>query len=502
MNTVTIAWSAVAGAALAMAGAHGALWLLNRRARASLAFCVVALAVCGLAITELGMMHSASAAEFGWWARWFHLPNFFAVVGLVAYVHLEFGTGRAWLAGLIVALRTLLLGLNLVLEPNVNWSQISALHTISFLGEPVSVVGSAVVRLPAQWIGTLSSLLLIAYVADALASAWRRRDAETRRKSAVVCGGILAFVTLAILESQLVVWGVLRMPVVIAPLFLILVAAVTYETSRAIVAAVRMEREAARLRDELAHVSRVNMVGQLSSALAHELTQPLTSILADAQAARMMLEDGKVDLPELLAILTDICAADRRADEIVQRVRAFMKRGRSELRPVSLEAVAHEVLALVQTEAAAQRIALEISMPERLPPVRADRVQLAQVLLNLVVNAMDSVASGRAAERKVRIEARHDAGHVEVAVVDSGIGIADDLFPRLFDAFVTTKQAGLGLGLALSKSIVQAHGGDLQASNNAGGGATLRFTLGTDLPQPEIAEAAPDRFLTTRDDAR
>jgi signal transduction histidine kinase len=480
MNTVTILWSSVAGAALAIAGAHGALWVLDRHRLANLAFGVVALAVAGIAIAELGMMHSASAAEYGAWVRWFHLPNFFAVVGLVAFVHLQFGTGRAWLAGLIVGLRAVLLGLNFVLDPNVTWSEISSLRTMAFLGEPVAVVGSAVVRQPAQWLGTLASLLFIVYVADALVSALRAPDREFRRKALVICGGMLAFITLAIVESQLVVWNLLHMPIVIAPPFLILSGAITYEVCRAIVASVRMEREAARVRDQLAHVSRVTTLGQLSGALAHELKQPLTAILADAQAAQALLKAGNANVPELLEILADICAADARADSIIERARALMKRSDSELQATSLDAVAADVLALVKTDAVKRGITTELSLPESMPQVRADRVQLSQVLLNLVLNAMDSVAANAVGERTVRIEVRHGGGaHVEVAVVDSGTGIPDHVFPRLFQAFTTTKQEGMGLGLVLSRTIVRAHGGDLRAENNAGRGATFRFTLAT-----------------------
>jgi two-component system, LuxR family, sensor kinase FixL len=296
----------------------------------------------------------------------------------------------------------------------------------------------------------------------------------------VICGAMLAFVTLAILESQLVVWNVLRMPIVIAPLFLILSGAITYEVSRAIVASVRLEREAARVRDQLAHVSRVTTLGQLSGALAHELKQPLTAILADAQAAQALLKAGNGNVPEVLEILADICAADARADSIIERARALMKRSDSELQATSLGAVAADVLALVRTDAVRRGITTELSLPESMPPVRADRVQLSQVLLNLVLNAMDSVSGDTLRERKVRIEVRHSgASHVEVAVVDSGAGIPDDVFPRLFQAFTTTKHEGMGLGLALSRTIVRAHGGDLRAENNAGRGATFRFTLVT-----------------------
>ena len=122
-------------------------------------------------------------------------------------------------------------------------------------------------------------------------------------------------------------------------------------------------------------------------------------------------------------------------------------------------------------------VTLEHSLPQGMPQVRADRVQLSQVLLNLVRNAMEAVSAQRSSERKVRIEARVNASQVEVAVIDSGTGIPEDLLPNVFDAFVTTKQAGLGIGLALSRAIVEAHGGDLRAQNNAGRGATFRFTL-------------------------
>jgi C4-dicarboxylate-specific signal transduction histidine kinase len=133
---------------------------------------------------------------------------------------------------------------------------------------------------------------------------------------------------------------------------------------------------------------------------------------------------------------------------------------------------------MVRGNAIAQGISVELSLPPDLPQVRADRVQLSQVLLNLVVNAMEAVCAPGAGERKVRIQARHGvAGQVELAVVDSGGGIPAEMMPRLFDAFVTTKQAGLGIGLALSRAIVQAHGGELRAENNAGAGATFRFTL-------------------------
>jgi signal transduction histidine kinase len=477
MNAVTMLWAGVAGVALTLAGVYGSLWLLDRRRPASLAFCAVAIGVAGLSIAELGMMHSASPAEYGRWVRWFHLPNFLVVAGLVAFVQLEFGTGRLWLATLIVGLRLLLLAVNFLVQPNVTWSEISSLRTMSFLGEQVSVVGSAVLRQPVQWAATVASLLFVAYVADALLGAWRLGERETRRKALVICGGILTFIALAILESQLVVWNVVQMPVIVAPPFLVLMAAITYELSRGMVASARMEREAQLLRDQLAHLARVDTVSQLSASLAHELRQPLTAILANARAGQAMLASGKAEVPELQDMLADIYVDGRRAEDIIQRTRALVKRSEIQFQGVSLAAVARDVLVLLRADAIQRGVTLEASVADAIPEVRADRVQLSQVLLNLIVNAMDAVCAESARERRVMVQAKRGRAHVEVAVADSGPGIPGDIVHRIFDSFVTTKPTGLGVGLAVSKAIVEAHGGQLWAENNPGNGATFKFTL-------------------------
>jgi len=160
-----------------------------------------------------------------------------------------------------------------------------------------------------------------------------------------------------------------------------------------------------------------------------------------------------------------------------------MRRSHSELRPVAVGALVGEVLTLVERDAVKQGVTLEVRLAEGLPPVQVDRVQVSQVLLNLLVNGIEAVAAAPGKERWVRIEAsRGAAGRVEVAVIDSGPGIAPDLLPRLFDAFVTTKQGGLGIGLALSRTILQGHDADLLAQNNPGGGATFRFSLAASHP--------------------
>lgn len=477
MDAVVILWAGVAGTAITLAGVHGFLWLLDRRTSASLAFCVVAVSVAGISLAELGMMDSTSPAAYGAWVRWFHLPNFLAIVGLIAFVRLEFGTGRLWLAATVVALRTVLLALNFILQPNANWSEITSLRTVTFLGEQVQVVGSAVVQ-PFQWVATVANLLFIAYVADAFIQALRKGDPELRRKALVICGGILAFLAVAIVEAQLVVWGVVHMPVVIGPPFLILMVAITYQLSRDFVRSTRDAREAQRLRNDLAHVARVNTMSQLSASLAHEINQPLTSILLNAQAAQRMLEAEKPDLAEIRAILADIGADDRRAATIIDRARELLRNKSVEPAVVSVQAIAKEVAALVRSDTIERGINLEASLPDDAPSVRGDRVQLSQVILNLVVNAIDAVSAPENRERRIRLGMRNaEPNVVEVAVADSGTGVAPTLLPRIFDAFVTTKPTGLGIGLSVAQDIVVRHGGRLWAENNPEGGATFRFTL-------------------------
>jgi two-component system sensor kinase FixL len=155
----------------------------------------------------------------------------------------------------------------------------------------------------------------------------------------------------------------------------------------------------------------------------------------------------------------------------------LVKRSEIQFQGVSLAAVARDVLVLLRADAIQRGVTLEASVADAIPEVRADRVQLSQVLLNLVVNAMDAVCAESARERRVMVQAKRGRAHVEVAVADSGPGIPGDIVHRIFDSFVTTKPTGLGVGLAVSKAIVEAHGGQLWAENNPGNGATFKFTL-------------------------
>jgi len=237
------------------------------------------------------------------------------------------------------------------------------------------------------------------------------------------------------------------------------------------------EREIERQRNELAHVTRVSTVGQLAASLAHELNQPLGAILRNAEAGELFLHDPAPDLDELRAILADIRQDDQRAGAVINRMRALMKQRDPERHRLDLRLVVDDLFALVNADAEKRRVRLALETDPALPPVPGDRVQLQQVVLNLLLNAMDALEATPPARRLVTVRARPVGATVEVAVSDTGPGIPADTLSRVFEPFFTTKPAGLGMGLAISRNIIEAHGGRLWADSNEAGGATFTLTL-------------------------
>jgi PAS domain S-box-containing protein len=239
----------------------------------------------------------------------------------------------------------------------------------------------------------------------------------------------------------------------------------------------RVERELAQQRLQLAHVARVSSMGQLASSLAHELNQPLGAILRNAEAAELLLADPSPDLDELRAILADIRSDDRRASDVIDRMRAMIKHRGIEREPLDLSRLAAEVIAILRPDADLRGVRLVLESGPTVPAVDGDRVQLQQVLLNLLLNAMDAVEGRPRGERRVSVPVRTQGATVEVSVSDNGPGIRPEMLPRVFEPFYTSKPNGLGMGLPIASTIVEAHGGRLRAENGPTGGAVFSFSL-------------------------
>ncbi|HOX55275.1 MAG TPA: ATP-binding protein [Candidatus Paceibacterota bacterium] len=256
-------------------------------------------------------------------------------------------------------------------------------------------------------------------------------------------------------------------------------------------------REAQELRSSLARSGRVTLLGQLASALAHELSQPLGAILRNAEAAELMLGMPSPDWEELRAIVKDIRTDDQRAGQVIDRLRSLLKRRSLDLQPVALDDVIAEVLSLVQSDAAARRVKLGYFAAPGLPSTRGDRIHLQQVLLNLLLNAMDALGEAATKEPRVQVAVgRAGDGGVEVRVCDNGPGIPGELLERLFEPFFTTKTNGMGIGLPVSKTIIEAHQGRIWAENRPEGGACFCFTLPVNSGEAQGAKS--DKRLTAR----
>ena len=603
MSYITILWSSCAAAALLLALLHGLAWTYDRRAYANLAFAVAAVCLCSGAALELAMLHARTPQEWGDLVWWIQLPIFGLVVGIALFLRLYLRAGRPWLLVSLIALRSVILLLNLVSDPNINFERIDSIRQIDFLGEQVTVVASAVTG-QYQWLALIAVLLFPLFVVDVGITVWRRNGAGDRRVVAVIVAPVLVTVALSSVLTQLVIFRVVELPILLVPPFLIALTAMAVELSRDVLRASRLardlreserrldmaasaagaglwawdaatgrvwatarardamgltldrdiavsdilsrahvddlpevkaaveqavkgggehalqfrvaspeggtrwvvmsgtvdvqdngepelargvvrdvtsqrqaEEEVNELRQKLAHAGRVTMLGQLASALAHELSQPLSAIQHNVETAQILLGRNPVDMSLLREIIDDVLRDDRRAADVLQRLRTWLKQGRINMEVVRVHELAQDVVALVRADATTKHIAIDIAVPGTLPPVRADRVHLSQVLLNLIMNAIEAVNAGEGLQRRVSIEAHVDEDRCcEISVTDTGPGIPPDQLDRIFEPFVTAKANGMGIGLSISRSIVEAHGGRLWAENGARG-ATFHFTV-------------------------
>jgi len=240
----------------------------------------------------------------------------------------------------------------------------------------------------------------------------------------------------------------------------------------------RAEMDAERSRQELAHVSRVSTVGEMTASLAHQLNQPLAAIMTNAQAGTRILNSARPDVDEVRAILVDIVKDDRRASDVIQRLRDLLRKGELEMTKVNVAAAIRDVVDLVSSEALIRNITVSLQFGEEPVCVRGDRVQLQQVILNLLHNAMDALRDSTDSVCRVEIGCRrNEQQHVIVTVHDSGPGLRPGSEESIFEPFYTTKANGMGLGLSIARSILEAHGGEIRAANDSIRGARFEFFL-------------------------
>jgi PAS domain S-box-containing protein len=238
------------------------------------------------------------------------------------------------------------------------------------------------------------------------------------------------------------------------------------------------EQALRKARAELAHVTRLTTLGELTASITHEVNQPLGAVVAEAEACLRWLGHGTPNLDEARQNVERIIKNGHRASEVIRRVRALSKKTDPQLAPLDINGVVNEVIALVQRELVSHRVSLQLELAPALPLVLADRIQLQQVLINLVMNGIEAMQAVPDRQRELAIRSHQgEADQVLVTVKDSGVGITAEDAGRLFNAFFTTKTGGMGMGLSICRSIIEAHRGQLSASDNVGPGATFQFVL-------------------------
>jgi two-component system sensor kinase FixL len=608
VNWITIVWSMNAAACFTLGAIYFVVWCKQREDWVHLLLSASAIAAAGVAGFELAMLHANTVAQYEALIRWIHVPVWVLTLSFVGFVRLYLRAGRGWLAWSICGLRTLVLILNFILTPNINFLAITRIrHLACWGGEIVSLP----VGVPSRWgvLSLASLLLLLIFSVDATLAVWRRGD----RRHALVIGGSMIFGTILAGHVPLVIWGILNVPFFLSFAYSGIVLAMGYELSNDMLRAaqlakqleaseaelresqqrmelaenaaelgmwmwdivrneiwltdqgralfgfqpsekldvdrfrsrlhpedresvfraienslrtgaeyrseyrvllpngqlrwiagrghvefngdgqpVRMrgasldvtkrkqaEEQAARHRNEMAHLSRVSTLGELSGSIAHELNLPLSSILSNAQAAQRVLAHSDADVTEVRDILSDIVSEDKRAAEVIQRLRQWLKKEQVQQHPLQINEVVEDVLKLIRGDLVNQKVTVDTELAPHLPIVTGDPVQLQQVLLNLVVNACDAMTDCKTPDRRLLIRTGIENGSraVTVSVMDRGSSIPEEKIEQIFDPFFTTKAKGMGLGLSVCRTIIAAHRGKLWATNNPDCGATFHFSL-------------------------
>jgi signal transduction histidine kinase len=310
---------------------------------------------------------------------------------------------------------------------------------------------------------------------------WRQLRRWRVAESALPAGSVVRF-------REFSVWERYRTAIILTTSVLVLqsmlIASLVFERRRRRLAEVDSRRHLA----AMAHLDRRAAMGELATSLAHELNQPLNAILQNAGVAKMLLSANAVppELGEMADIINDIRKDDIRASEVIRRMRGLLQKHELESHQVNLNEVAQETAAIVGPDAKARDVQLEMVLADGVRPIMGDRVHLQQVVLNLLINAMDAVGTMPTERRRVRLWTTQSNSEVRLAVTDRGTGIPVDRVSDIFEPFFTTKDAGgMGMGLAISRSIIEAHDGRIEAENNADGGATVSFSVPIRLDRAE-----------------
>jgi signal transduction histidine kinase len=476
MSPLVVAWSMCASACLMLGLMHLLFWFRDRKVSAYLLSALMGFSAAASALLELAMLTTESMQLYSALLLWGNLAIFMILVPMVWFVDQYFQTGRRWLAITITALWSIGILINFLLPGNLTFEHVTELKRLtSFWGEQFSLpVGELN---PWRLLADIASLLILVYTLDATLQLWRR---DRNKRALIVGGSIVIFILLAGIHTPLVDAGVVATPYMISFSFLAIVFALSYQVVVDAVKVSSYEQELQQTRRNLDHYARVNLMGECTTMLAHELNQPLTAILSNAQAARRYLASETPEMDEIHEILDDIVRDDKRASGIIHGLRSMLQKEEVIRQRFDVNTAAREVIGILDSEFREKDIELTAEYATDLPSVYAGRIEIQQVILNLLVNAARAMENSGNESRKISLRTRIVDSEVQVEVQDSGPGITAEIHDSLFNTFVSDREDRLGMGLAICERIIEAYGGSIRADNAEAGGALFSFTLPLD----------------------
>jgi len=476
MSPLVVAWSMCVSVCLMLGLMHLLFWFRDRRVNAYLLSATMGFSAAVSALLELAMLTTESLDTYSNLLRWENLAIFMILVPMVWFIDRYFVTGRRWLAVTITILWSIGILINFLSPGSLTFYHITELRQLTaFWGERFTIPVGEIN--PWKLVADIASILILLYTMDATVRLWRRRHSK---RAWIVGGSIAVFILFAGIHTPLVDAGLVATPYMISFFFLALVLALSYLVVMDAVKASGYERELLQIRRTLDQLTRANLLNECTTMLAHELNQPLTAILSNAQAARQFLASNTPQLNEIREILDDIVRDDKRAGEIIQRLRRILKKEDVVRKRFDLNAAIEEVVGLLGNDFKSRNIRISAQYALKLPLLYAGRIELQQVILNLLVNASRAMNAVPAERRKINIRTQVIDGAVLVEVVDSGPGISSEVHEHLFDRFISDNEDGLGMGLAICRRIVESHDGRIWAENRERGGAVFSFTLPVD----------------------
>lgn len=447
----------------AAAASHVMVWIRNTAAHEHFWFAVASLAAAG-ALAAYCVPHHGAPSDSPLLQQHVSVCFTFAWLIAVTWFTVEYSAGnvsRRWLPALVI---TLVFGSSLLGE-----LALLATGSANFPVESQSFLGPSTV---------LAMFVLAGLIVEGAIRLWSSNE---HYRAVVLGGGLGVALVPMTLHPQLLEQGLAGLPSPTPYLFLLAVGMMTYELARVVAEA---RTAAKQQRQGLMHASRLAIVGELTASIAHEINQPLGAILSNADAGEMLLERADPPLDEVRQILGDIRRDGLRASDVIRHVRTLVRNRELELEIIDANTVAADVIGLIAADAHRRRIPLASELLVTPASIRGDRTHLEQVLINLMLNAMDAVDTIDASETGFPARepvflgvSRTTHGDIEFRVVDAGPGIPVERLGQMFKSFHTSKPHGMGLGLSIARSIVEAHGGGIRVENNHGTGATFRVTL-------------------------